>query len=63
MRTKSGFLKGRYIGENVRMIIDIIRESDEREIPGLLLFCDFEHAYDSVSWDYLKNTVKVTQPL
>lgn len=51
---QTGFLKGRFIGENVRLVIDAIRLSKEFSVPGLLLFCDFEKAYDCVSWEYLK---------
>ena len=51
---QTGFLKGRFIGENVRMIIDILNETKEHNIPGLLLFCDIQQAYDTVSWKYLK---------
>ena len=51
---QSGFLKGRFIGENVRLVIDAINMSKELNLPGLLLFCDFQQAYDCISWDYLK---------
>ena len=33
---QTGFIKGRFIGENVRLIIDIIRRSKARNTPGLL---------------------------
>ena len=55
---QTGFIKGRYIGENVRLIIDIIRRSKARNTPGLLLFCDWQKAYDSVNWTYLKEAFK-----
>ena len=51
---QTGFLKGRFIGENVRLVIDAIKRTKELDVPGLLLFCDFEKAYDCVSWCYLK---------
>ena len=54
---QTGFLKGRFIGENVRLVIDAIRLAKEFSVPGLLLFCDFEQAYDCVSWEYLKATL------
>ena len=53
-RDQTGFIKGRFIGENIRHILDIITETEHYDIPGLLLFCDWRMAYDSVNWDYLK---------
>ena len=31
---------------------------DEKNIPGLLLLIDFEKAYDSLSWSFMKNVLK-----
>lgn len=47
--TQSGFLKGRYIGENTRFIYDIMSYTELKNIPGLLVLIDFEKAYDSMS--------------
>ena len=52
-KDQTGFLKGRYIGENTRLIYDIMDFTEENDIPGLLLFIDFEKAFDSVSWNFL----------
>ena len=57
-RDQTGFIKGRFIGENIRLILDILYETEYHEIPGLLLFCDWKMAYDSVNWDYLKVVVE-----
>ena len=43
---QTGFIKGRYIGENTRLIYDIMHYTEENEIPVLLLLIDFEKAYD-----------------
>lgn len=40
--TQSGFLKGRYIGENTRFIYDIMSYTEFKNIPGLLVLIDFE---------------------
>jgi hypothetical protein len=45
---QTGFLKGRYIGECTRLILDIIVRTEEEQIPGLLLIVDFEKAFDSL---------------
>jgi hypothetical protein len=50
---QTGFLKGRYIGECTRLILDIIVRTEEEQIPGLLLLVDFEKAFDSLEWDFM----------
>ena len=39
---QKGFLPGRYIVENTRIIYDLMQFTEERNIPGLLLMIDFE---------------------
>ena len=51
--TQSGFLKGRYIGENTRFIYDILSFTELHNIPGLLVLIDFEKAFDSMSWSFI----------
>ena len=51
---KTGSITGKYIGENNRLIYDIMQYAEENNIPGLLLSVDFEKkAFDSVSWYFL----------
>ena len=45
---QTGFLKGGFIGENIRLIDGLINNTAARNIPGLLMFPDFEKAFDSV---------------
>ena len=45
---QTGYLKERYTGETIRSIYDIISYTDKEHIPGLLIFIDFEKAFDSV---------------
>ena len=52
-KDQTGFLKERYIGENTRLIYDSLDFTEENDIPGLLLFIDFEKAFDSVTWNFL----------
>ena len=40
--SQTGFLKGRYIGENIRLLFEIIEHAEEQEIPGMIFFSDFE---------------------
>ena len=50
---QTGFLSGRYIGENIRTLYDILSHTEKHNIPGLLLLIDFEKAFDSVAWSYI----------
>ena len=45
---QTGFVKGRYIGQNIRLLSDIMEYLDEKKTSGLLLFIDFEKAFDSL---------------
>ena len=53
LKCKAGFLSGRFIGENARLIYDILHATEEKQIPGLLMLIDFEKAFDCVSWGFL----------
>jgi hypothetical protein len=44
---QKGFIPGRFIGENTRLIYDIMHETEINDIPGLLMLIDFEKAFDS----------------
>ena len=52
---QTGFIAGRYIGENIRLLFDIMEYAEENDIPGLFLLIDFEKAFDSISWNFLNN--------
>ena len=34
---QTGFIKGRYIGENIRLIKDLMEQTNATKIPGVLL--------------------------
>ena len=46
--SQTGFIKGRYIGENIRLIQETIEMLEKETMPGLLFFADFEKAFDSL---------------
>jgi hypothetical protein len=58
---QTGFLPNRYIGENTRLIYDIMHYTEEEDIPGLLLLIDFEKAFDTVSWNFIEKNTKFLQ--
>ena len=55
---QSGFISGRFIGENTRLIYDLIHYTKTNDIPGLLMLIDFQKAFDCVSWTFLDSTLK-----
>ena len=53
---QTGFIKGRFIGENIRLIVSVTCYAKEKNIPGLLLFLDFEKAFDTIEWPFIRKT-------
>ena len=53
-----GYIKGRFIGEVVCTIRDLIDLSSSSQEPGLLTLLDFEKVFDSVSWSFLLKCLK-----
>ena len=54
---QTGYVKGRYIGENVCLISDIMSYTSEKNMPGVALFIDFRKAFDTIEWDFLSDTL------
>ena len=55
---QKGFISGRFIGENIRTIYDILFEAKNQDLPGLILSIDFEKAFDTVSWSFIEKVLK-----
>ena len=56
---QTGYVKDRFIGETIRSIFDIMDFTVNENIPGLLLFIDFQKAFDSVEWNFLYECLKM----
>ena len=56
---KTGYIKGRFIGENIRLISDLIDYTKGKNIPGIAIFLDFRKAFDTVEWDYIAKVLDV----
>ena len=54
---QTAFLKGRFIGENIRLIDATINYTATKNIPGLLPFLDFEKAFDTLEWSFIQKTL------
>ena len=50
---QTGYVKDRFIGEAARSIIDVMEYTKQQNIPGILLFIDFEKAFDSIDWNFM----------
>ena len=54
---QTGYVKGRYIGENIRLIQDLMFHLDKENSPGIAVFVDFRKAFDTIEWNYLKKAL------
>ena len=55
---QKGFMSGRFIGENVRLLYDLLAYTEKEQKPGLLMLVDFEKAFDSISWVFIDTVLK-----
>ena len=51
-KDQSGYIKGRYIGLNARLISDVIDNGGNNNIPGAIVCLDFEKVFDSLNWNF-----------
>ena len=54
---QSGYIKGRNISNNIRLIQGVIDFFEENESEGALIFLDFKKAFDTVNHDFLHNVL------
>ena len=55
---ETGYIKGRYIGQNIRLIDDVLKVTSLENLPGIAIFIDFKKAFDSVDWNFIHNTLE-----
>ena len=55
---QTGFMKGRYIGENIRLISDTIEYCKIDKKEGVLLALDYRNAFDSVDHSFMWYTLE-----
>ena len=55
---QTGYIQGRYIGENIRTVHDMISYLKNKHRSGLLLLIDFENAFDTVRWKFIDKALK-----
>ncbi len=54
---QSGYLKGCYIGQYIRILEDVSFFTKQNQLPGVLLSIDFEKDFDSLNWNFLYKTL------
>jgi Reverse transcriptase (RNA-dependent DNA polymerase) len=52
------FMRGRYIAENFLATREILHHIHGSGDPVIFMKIDFSKAFDSVSWDFLMNTMR-----
>ena len=52
-KSQTGFVKGRYIGENLRLISDVIEYCAMDGVEGILLAIDRRNAFDSLEHNFM----------
>ncbi len=55
---QSGYLKGCFIGQNIRILEDVSFFTKENNLPGISLSIDFEKAFDPLNWNFIFKTLK-----
>ena len=55
---QTGYISGRFIGCNIRLIEDILIRTTKLNIAGILLTIDFEKAFDSLRWSFIRKALR-----
>ena len=55
---QSAYIKGRYMGTNIRLVSDILDYYDTTDKSGILLMLDFKKAFDSIEPNFLLKSLE-----
>ena len=55
---QTAYVKGRFIGESIRVINNLIEHIDKEDEEGILFSTDIQKAFDSVDHNFLFTTLK-----
>ncbi len=53
---KTGYIKGRFLGQNIRIIVYF---TETEILPSLILTIDFKKAFDLINWNYIGNALEL----
>ncbi len=51
------YIRKRYMGNNIRLVEDVIEYYDKLQREGLLVAIDFQKAFDSLQWNFMLKTL------
>ena len=54
---QSGYMEGRFIGNNIRTMIDVIQHCDFEDIPAIMVSIDFEKCFDTIEFTAIEVTI------
>ena len=57
--SQAGFVKSRYIGENIRLISNVMEQTKKLNCPGILLSLDFQKAFDTLELSYIHKVLQI----
>ena len=52
-KDQNAYMKGRFIGFNIRTILDIIEITNLTKMETIIAFLDFEKAFDKLNWGFI----------
>ena len=55
---QNAFIKGKHIGDNIRLLFHVIDLTAANEIPGSFFTADICKAFDSLNWDFMFRVVE-----
>ncbi len=55
---QTGYLRNRYIRQNIRILEDVPFFTKMQNTPGIILLIDFEKPFDFVNWNFLFKTLE-----
>ena len=56
---QTGFISGRFIGENTRMVYDTLEYCESHHKKGLLMILDFSKAFDTIEWPFISTVLNI----
>ena len=52
-KDQNAYIKQRFIGFNIRTILDAIETTNSNQLKCLIIFLDFEKAFDKLNWSFI----------
>ena len=52
-------MKDRFIGQNIRLLYDLLEQTELESIPGILLQLHFRKAFDTIEWPTIQQVLSI----